>query len=373
MKILGIDTIFHDVCAAVMENDKVLSNEKISTSISSTSKLLLNFTSVHVKEIGEVLDQALKKANVSLDDISLIAVNNSGSLLSNVLVGLITANTLAYTKNIPIVDVGHQEAHIFSNWIERNADDFDFPILVFSASGGHSLYALISSNSFNFSILSEVKGIKGYSKSQAEFAGIGFLFSRVVIELGLIKSPGRLNGDGNFIAQLAAKGNAQRFNLLLKQKKVNSDCQFNFNELMNKVSWVIKKEKIKIKILSDEFIFDLAASFEDALSEIIANNTLLLAEECKVKEIHLVGGVSANETIRNKFVEKASLPEFKVRYPQRKAYCTDNAAMIANLGYCKFLQTPQKYIHQRHLGIKSDLVLERLAVDQFIKQNKGLD
>lgn len=373
MKILGIDTIFHDACAAVMDNDKVLSNEKIATSISSTSQLLLNFTAFHVKEIEEVLDQALKKANVSLDDISLIAVNNSGSLLSNVLIGLITANTLAYTKNIPIIDVGHQEAHIFSNWIERNADDFDFPILVFSASGGHSLNALISSNSFNFSILSEVKGIKGYSKSQAEFTGVGFLFSRVVIELGLIKSPERLNGDGNFIAQLAAKGNAKRFNFLSKPKRTDPYNQFNFNDLMRKVSWVIKKEKIKIKMLSDEFIFDLAASFEDALSEIITNNTLLLAEKYNVKEIHLAGGVSANETIRNKFVGKAKILEFRVRYPVRKEYCTDNAAMIASLGYRKFLQTPQKYIQQRHLDIKSDLVLERLAVDQFIKQNKRLD
>lgn len=373
MKILGIDTIMHGVCVAVAEDNKILSNEKKSTPMFLVNQSLLNLTAVHVREIGGVLEEALKKVNTSIDDISLIAVNNSGSLLSNVLIGLLTANTLSRIKNIPIIDVSHQEGHIFSNWIERNPADFNFPILVFSASGGHSLTALILKDNFKYDILFEIKGIKKDSKFGPEFVGIGLLFSKVVAELGLRNSKERLNGDGNYIAQLAAKGNAKKFNFFSDQEKNNLNLDFNFTRLIKKIKQVIRKKRKRGKALPCEFIFDIAASFEDSLAEIIVDKLYLLAKEHKAKEIHLVGGVSANETIRSKLAKKTQMMEIMCRYPEKKAYCTDNAAMIANVGYHKFMQDPQRYVKQRYLDIKSDLVLERLAIDQFAKQNKELD
>ena len=373
MKVLGIDTIFHDVCVAVIEGTKVLSNEKKSTTVSAVSDSLLNLVALHIREIGEVLRESLRKANVHMEDISLIAVNNEGSFLSNAIMGLVTANVLASLADIPIIDIGHQEGHVFSNWIGRDPEAFAFPILVFSASGGHNLIALISKDDFQFNTLMETKGIKGSSKAGAEFIGLGFLFSKVVIELGLVAAKERSIGDGNFISQLAAKGNANRFDFFLEQKKENISTSLDFNELINNVRRCVRKEKKWKKTLSNELIFDIAASFQEALAEIVSMKLLSLAERYKVKEIHLVGGVSANEAIRNKLAERAKRVGLLSRFPKEKSYCTDNAAMIANAGYYKFIKNPEKYIKQRCLPIKSDLVLERLAIDQFIRQNKKLD
>lgn len=372
MKVLGIDTIFHDICAAVMEDNKVLSNEKRSTSMSAVSQSLLDMVMLHIQEIGETLRETLQKADVRMEDISLIAVNNEGSFLSNALIGLVTANVLSSLEDIPIIDISHQEGHIFSNWIERNPAEFTFPILVFSASGGHSLIALVSRDDFRYDALVETKGIKGCSKSAAEFTGLGFLFSKVVIELGLGGAKERVYGDGNFIAQLATKGDANRFDFFLNQKKGDFMVSMDFKELLERVRRMIKKEKRWKKGLPDELVFDIAASFQEALAEGVSAKLLLMAEKYKAKEIHLTGGVSANEAIRTKLAEKAKRAGMISRFPKEKSYCTDNAAMIANVGYYKFIKNPEKYIKQRHLPIKSDLVLERLAIDQFIKQNKKL-
>lgn len=370
MKVLGIDTILHDVCVAVTENHKVLSNESISTPMSNAAQGLLCLTVSHVKEIGKILNKALSKARISLNDISLIAVNNSGSLLSNVLIGAITGNVLSQINDIPIVSVSHQEGHIFSNWIERDRFDFDFPILVFSASGGHNLIALITRDDFKFHIISETKGIKKKSRFIPEFVGLGFLFSQVVIALGLQGSKERKKGDGKFIAQLAKKGNPQRFIFVSKIKKNNMEPDFKF--LLKSVCKLIRREKRKKRMLANEFICDIAASFENALADGLSNFLYFLANKHHVKEIHLVGGLSANETIRNKLFEKAKTKGIMSRYPVKLSYCTDNAAMIATAGYYKFMQNPQKYNKQRCLDIKSDLILERLAINQHLKYNKSL-
>ncbi len=367
MKVLGIDTILHDVCIAVLENDRVLSNEIKHKSIPLVKDSLLTLTIDHTKEIGQVLEKALKKAGVSINDISLIAVNNSGSLLSNVMIGLITANTLSQIGDIPLIGVNHQEAHVFSNWIERKQDQFNFPILVFSASGGHSLTALIAKDNFNFKILSEIKGIKQDSKTGPSFIGLGSLFSEIVCHLGLKNAKERIKGDGQFISDLAKKGNNQKFNFHFQNRVRKQDI--GFIDLKNKVLEVIKQRNGK---LSSKFIFDLAASFENSLAEIIVDYLCFLAKKHKTKEIHLVGGVSANRVIRKKLIQKTKPLNLVGRYPKKKKYCTDNAVMTANLGYLRFKRDPEKYLKQRYLGVKSDLVLENLAVGQFLKQNRKI-
>jgi N6-L-threonylcarbamoyladenine synthase len=372
MKILGIDTILHDACIAVMDDNWVLSNEKSHTSMSLANQSLLTLTAIHVKEIGATLREALKKANISMNDISLIAANNSGSLLSNVLIGLIVANTLSATVDAPIIDVSHQEGHIFSNWIERNPADFNFPILVFSASGGHSLTTLLHKDDFKFNVISESRGIKGGIKNITEFAGVGFLFSKIVSWLRLNKYRDDICSDGDFISRLAKKGNPKRFIFTPKKEKKYFYLEPNLNGLMVYMYRLIRKEKTWHRVLSDKFSFDVAASFENALAEIITDYLCYLGREHKVKEIHLAGGISANEVIRSKFIMKTSTAGLTGRYPKMKLYCTDNAAMIANAGYYKFIQAPEGYAKNRYLDIKSDLVLERMAIEQFIKAGKRL-
>ncbi len=368
MKVLGIDTILHDVCIAVLENDRVLSNEAKHKPIHLVKDSLLTLTIDHIRETGQVLETALKKAGISIDEVSLIAVNNSGSLLSSVMVGLITANTLSRIGDIPLISIDHQEAHIFSNWIERKQNEFNFPILVFSASGGHSLAALIAKDNFNFKILSEVKGIRQNSKTRPSFIGLGALFSEIVCYLGLKNAKERIKGDGQFISDLAKKGDSQRFDFYSQNRIRKQDL--DFINLKNKVLKVIKQRKGK---LSSKFIFDLAAGFENSLAEIIVNYLCFLAKKHKTKEIHLAGGVSANHVIRKKLVQKTKSLNLIGRYPKKKKYCTDNAVMTANLGYLKFKRNLKKYLKQRHLGVKSDLVLENIAIRQFLEQKKRIN
>jgi N6-L-threonylcarbamoyladenine synthase len=367
MKILGIDTILHDVCIAILENGQILSNEIIHKPFPLVKDSLLDLTAEHVGETSQVLDKVFKKARISISDISLIAVNNSGSLFSNVMIGLITANTLSQIQNIPLVDVEHQEGHIFSNWIERDVNEFNFPVLVFSASGGHTLIAFITKDNFKFKVLSEVKGIKKGLKNKPGFVGLGALFSELVHYLGLQKSKQRIKGDGQFISDLAKKGNSQRFNFYSQSKVKKQDL--DFVDLRNSVIDMVKKRKGKLSL---RFISDLAASFENSLAEIVTSYLCFLAQKKRVKEIHLVGGVSANRVLQKKLIQKTRSLNLIGRYPSKEIYCIDNAVMIANLGYLKFKRDPGKYLKQRYLNIKSDLILEDLAVKQFLEQNKEL-
>jgi len=372
MKILGIDTILHDACIAIMDDSRVLSNEKSHTSMLLANQSLLTLTAIHVREIGATLRDALKKANIPMRDISLIAANNSGSLLSNVLIGLIVANTLSAAVDVPIIDVSHQEGHIFSNWIERNPADFSFPILVFSASGGHSLTALLHKDDFKFNVISESRGIKRGTKKIIEFAGVGFLFSKIALWLKLDKYRDDIGSDGNFIARLAKKGDAKRFIFAPKKEKECFCLESNFNGLMTYIYRLIRKEKIWHRVLSDKFIFDVAAGFENSLAEIITDCLCDLGRRYKAKEIHLVGGISANEVITSRLIMKTSMAGITGRYPKAKSYCTDNAAMIASAGYHKFIKDTKRYAKNRYLDIKSDLVLERMAIEQFTKAGKRL-
>jgi len=370
MVILGIDTILHDICVAVMEGNRVLVQIKKSKSISLARGSLLDLTSSHIKEIGGVIKRALEKAEISLDDISLICANNSGSLLSNALIGVVAANVISNVRYIPIIDVEHQEAHIFSNWIDRDEKEFKYPILVFSASGGHSLIGLIQKNNFKFKKITESRGIKDNSKTQPIFVGIGTLFSDVIYWLELGNSKKRKMGDGNFISYLAKKGDPNRFKtkLIQRKKEIDLGCR----EIRENVQEIIISERKKRKALSPKFISDLAAGFEDSLAENIIDNLCRLSEKYRAEEIHLAGGVSANRTLREKLTEKVKMLNILGRYPKEKSYCVDNAVMTANLGYLKFKRNPNKYLKQRNLGIKSDLVLENVAVSQFLGQNKEL-
>ena len=370
MKTLGVDTILHDACVAVMEDNRVLSNKRSSTSMMLANQELLTLTAAHVRELGAMLKISLKESNISISDISLIAANNAGSLLSNVMIGLLAANTLSAVGDVPIIDVSHQEGHIFSNWIERNPEEFKFPILVFSASGGHNLVALLNKGDFTPNIIFESKGIKNGSASITEFAGVGFLFSKIVLWLGLNKYRDDMCSDGSLIEQLAKRGDAKRF--VFTSAKDRFCLESNLKNMMKNIRSAIRKEKRWFRAPLDKFTFDVVASFENSLADIITDYLCYLGKKYKVKEIHLVGGISANEVIRNRLIVKTSTLGITGRYPKMKSYCTDNAAMIANAGYYKFIQAPKRYMNNRYLDIKSDLVLERVAIEQFIKSGKRL-
>ncbi|GAF69429.1 unnamed protein product, partial [marine sediment metagenome] len=139
MMTLGIDTILNTISVSIIKDNKVLVNKVIHRRVGEYKNSLLKLSVTHAQEIGKIISSALKEARLSIKDIILFAVNNEGSLFSNVIIGAVAANILSQIYNKPVIAVKHDEAHIFSNWIERNKTNFNFPIVVFSASGAHTL------------------------------------------------------------------------------------------------------------------------------------------------------------------------------------------------------------------------------------------
>ena len=363
MKVLGIDTILHDACASVVEDgNKVLSNIVKHTVMSSDS--LLDLTLLHSKELPVIIDRALKQAKVKPKEISLISVNNFGSFFSNIMVGINTANLLSQIYDIPLIGIHHQEAHFFSNWIERDFKEFDFPILVLSSSGGHSSIILVEDKNFNFREIVRIEGMQEKTKTKPNFRGIGAIYAFLINNL---KLGGRID-SGFLVSELAKGGDSCRFDFSRPNSAKIPDL--NFHWLERKIMKVIFQEKRRGGYFSKQFVSDICASFENNITSIIVNDLLRLAQKTKVKEIHLVGGISANNFLRNKLVKEARTQRILARYPKKKKYCTDNAAMVASLGYYKFKQNPKKYLQQRNVGIKSNLKLEKMAIEQKI--DKGL-
>ncbi|MFH1551570.1 MAG: hypothetical protein ABIC36_01665 [bacterium] len=366
MKILGIDTILHDVCVAIVEDGKsVLSNE-INHTIMESDKLY-RLVDLHLNEIGLVIQRALKKAKCRPDDISLVAVNNFGSFFSNALIGVVAAETIAMIFKKPLIAVHHQESHYFSNWLEREPSDFNFPILILSSSGGHSSIIKVSSNRFKFQELFVIDGMKKRSKDKPNFRGIGAIYGYVANALGI----GGPIGSAPIVSQYAKKGDKRRFNLF-QQMSGFDITKLDFSKMENLVTDLINQEKRANRRLSIKFISDLSASFEESMGQLIAESLIKLAKKEKVKEIHLVGGISANDTLRKVIGKQCLNQGLEFKYPKKKSYCTDNAAMIASFGYYKYqilsLKDRKKL---KHSGIKidSNLKLEQMALNQ--RQNKN--
>jgi len=362
MKILGIDTILHDVCVAVVEDGRfVLSNVNEHTVMKSDK--LYNLVDSHLNQIGPVIKRALTKSKCKMEDISLISVNNFGSFFSNVSIGLTAAEVLASVLNKPLIQVYHQEAHYFSNWLEREQSDFNFPILVLSSSGGHSGIIKILNNKFEFKELFRIDAMKRKSKNKPNFRGIGAVYSYLADALKI----GGPISSGPVISDYAKKGDKNKFNLT---KEIGSFdiTKLDFSKIEKIISKTISEKRKKKKNLSQKFISDLCASFEQTMGELISNGLLGLVEKEKIKEVHLVGGISANDNLRNILSKDCLAQNLEFKYPVKKSYCTDNAAMIASLGYYKYkllsVREKKELLKNHEIKINSNLKLEQMALNQ---------
>ena len=367
MKILGIDTILHDTCATVVEDGRFVLSNVVEHTIMDSVKLY-QLVDLHLNQIGPTIKKALKKAECRPEEIDLISVNNFGSFFSNTLIGVTSAETLAKIFDKPIITVHHQEAHYFSNWLERNPKDFNFPILVLSSSGGHSSIVKILNSNFEFKELYRIDGMEEKSKLKPNFRGIGAIYGYVADALKI----GGPIGSAPVIFEYAKNGDKTRFDFS-KEICYFDITKLDFSKMEKAVKGIISRELEKHPRLSHKFISDLAASFENSMAQLISDGLIKLAEQEKVKEIHLVGGISANDTLRKTIGEKCLAADLGFRYPKKKSYCIDNAAMIASLGYYRYQllsSKEKKQLLSRDIKIDSNLRLEEMALNQRkIKQN----
>ncbi|MDY6855724.1 MAG: tRNA (adenosine(37)-N6)-threonylcarbamoyltransferase complex transferase subunit TsaD [Thermodesulfobacteriota bacterium] len=311
MLILGIESSCDETAAAVVVDGKNILSNIINSQINIHSEfggVVPELASRrHVESIIPVIEEALNKANVTLDDIEGIAVTRGPGLIGSLLVGLSAAKSIAYVKGIPLIGVHHIEGHISAIFLEENQPDFPFIALV--VSGGHtSLYFVDHINT---------PQLLGQTRDDA--AGEAFDKVAKLLHLGY---PG-----GVVIDTLAKDGNPRAVDFpraLLSRDSLD----FSFSGLKTSVSNYVKSSPQEFVT---EKINDIVASFQEAIVDVLLAKTLNAAINNHVGAIVLVGGVACNTRLRIRLKKMASQEGLKVFIPS-PILCTDNAAMIAAVG-----------------------------------------
>lgn len=260
----------------------------------------------HVEAISNVMKKAVKDANIDINDIDAIACTYGPGLVGALLVGVSYAKALSYSLSKPLVGVNHIKGHIAANYITHK--ELKPPFLCIMMSGGNTQIIHVKDYT-SFEVL-------GKTRDDA----IGEAFDKVARVIGL-GYPG-----GPKIDKLAQDGVA---NIKLVKTHLD-DLNFSFSGIKTAVINLHHKNPNINKA-------DLAASFEETVSEILITNTKKAIEATGINTIVLAGGVSANSYIRSKFDELSKEEKINIFYPEMKL-CTDNGAMIAAAGYYEFIE-----------------------------------
>jgi len=323
MMILGIETSCDETAVAVLEGTGDPSPSAIklrSNIIASQIALHRQFGGVvpevasrcHVETIIPVMDQALSEAGVSLSDITVVAATHGPGLVGAVLVGLSAAKALALAQDIPFVGVNHIEAHMYANFIEH--PDLAPPFVCLVVSGGHS----------DLIYLKDYGDYEVMGRTRDDAAGEAF--DKVARTLGL-SYPG-----GPAIDLAAREGDSQavRFPRAFLEE---GSYDFSFSGLKTAVVNYVANARRKER---EVFVPDIAASFQEAVVDVLVTKTLRAACEIGVNTVALAGGVAANSRLRQELSRRAIEKGMDVRYPS-PILCTDNAAMVACVGYFRLV------------------------------------
>jgi N6-L-threonylcarbamoyladenine synthase len=316
--ILAIESSCDDTAAAVLCNDKVLSNVVANQLIHNQyGGVVPELASrAHQQNIVPVIEAALKKANIKKEQLSAIAFTQGPGLMGSLLVGSSFAKSMAMALNIPLIAVNHMHAHILAHFIEEEGfDKPDFPFLALTISGGHTQIVRVN-DFFDLTIIGETTD-----------DAVGEAFDKSAKILGL-PYPG-----GPLVDKHAQLGNPKAYPFT-KPKVPGLD--FSFSGLKTAILYFIQKKKIENPQFIDENLNDICASIQHTIIEILMDKLKMAVKETGIKQIAIGGGVSANSGIRNtlkateeKYGWKTFIPKFE--------YTTDNAAMIGIVGYQKFL------------------------------------
>lgn len=316
MLVLGIETSCDETAASVVKNGRSIRSNVVCSQIVHTKfgGVVPELASrEHIKTLLPIVQTALIQAEVDLKKIQGIAVTYGPGLVGSLLVGLSFAKALAYSLRIPFVGVHHIEGHIFANFLEHR--DLSPPFVCLVVSGGHSDLILVRKKG-EYEILGQTRD---------DAAGEAFDKVAKLLEIGY---PG-----GPLIDELSRKGDKDwaRFPRAYLEEK---SYDFSFSGLKTSVAlFVMKKPKNELNL----HINDIAASFQEAVVDVLVDKAINAVNNLKIKKIALAGGVARNSRLREKLGQKAKLHKLKVFYPS-PILCTDNAAMIAAAGDFYFSQ-----------------------------------
>lgn len=316
MKILAIESSCDETSIAVVEDGKHVLSNVTYTQIEIHKQYGGVVPEVasrhHIEKVTYVLEGALQKANITLDEIDAVAVTQTPGLVGSLMVGINTAKTIALAFNKPIIYVNHIHGHIYANYL---TNDFLFPLIALVVSGGHTEIVLMKDH-FDFEILGETLD-----------DAVGEAYDKIarVVNVGY---PG-----GPIIDKMAASGTPT---YKLPHVKLGKDSyDFSFSGLKSAVINLHNKAQMKGETLN---AFDLAASFQDAVVDVLVSKTKRAIEEYNCKQVIVAGGVAANKGLRKNMQQMVDqLENVTLTFPPFE-YCTDNAAMIGVAAYFQHLK-----------------------------------
>lgn len=315
--ILAIESSCDDTGAAVLCNDKVLSNVVAKQEIHELyGGVIPELASrAHQQNIVPVVAIALQKAGIQKTDLSAIAFTQGPGLMGSLLVGGSFAKSLSMALDIPLIAVNHMHAHILAHFIdEEGFDKPTFPFLAMTISGGHT--QIVKVNSFvDMKILGETTD-----------DAVGEAYDKTAKILGF-PYPG-----GPLIDKHAQNGNPKAYTFT--KPKVDG-LNFSFSGLKTQILYFIQKEVQKNPDFIKENIDDICASVQNIIIKILMDKIKLAVEQTGITQIAIGGGVSANYGIRKALKETETKYGWKTFIPKFE-YTTDNAAMIGIVGYHKF-------------------------------------
>jgi len=317
--ILAIESSCDDTAAAVLHNDKVLSNVVANQLIHNQyGGVVPELASrAHQQNIVPVIDAALHKANIKKEQLSAIAFTQGPGLMGSLLVGSSFAKSLSLALQIPLIAVNHMQAHILAHFItEEGFDKPTFPFLAMTISGGHTQIVKVN-DFFDMEIIGETTD-----------DAVGEAFDKSAKILGL-PYPG-----GPLVDKYAKLGNPKAFGFT-KPKVPGLD--FSFSGLKTAILYFIQKKKLENPNFIEENLNDICASIQHTIIEILMDKLKLAVKKTGIKQIAIGGGVSANSGIRNTLAEAEQKYGWKTYIPKFE-YTTDNAAMIGIVGYYNFLE-----------------------------------
>jgi len=322
MIILGIETSCDETSASVVEDGiKVHSNI-----VASQQELHTRFGGVvpeiacraHTDTIITVIDKAVTEANIKLSDIDAISVANTPGLIGALLIGLTTAKTLSWLLGIPLITINHLHAHIYASKIEH--EDIDYPAISLVVSGGHTSLFLTQSETRHTQVGGTIDDAAGEAFDKVgKILGLGY-------------------PAGPEIDTISQKGNGKA--ILFPRSYLKKDSlDFSFSGVKTAVLYHCMGQDSKntgeMPELKDREIADLAASFQEAVVDVLVNKTIFAATKFSARSIILGGGVACNSRLRQRLADAAKQRDIPLYYPSKKL-CMDNAAMVAGLAYHKY-------------------------------------
>lgn len=323
--LLGIETSCDETSAAVVADG----HRVLSSIVASQIDLHAKFGGVvpevasrkHVEFVNPVIQEALDKAGVTFNDLQAVSVTNGPGLLGAVLVGLCAAKSIAWARNLPLINIHHIEAHISALYLAY--PEIQYPFVCLVVSGGHS-------------DLIRVSGFGDYEilgRTRDDAAGEAFDKGARAMGLGY---PG-----GPIIDRLAKNGNPKAIDF--PRAVLDSPYDFSFSGLKSSVLRYMKETVEKPPIE------DIAASFQEAIVDALVDKLLSAAKDLHISQVALAGGVAANSRIKAVLNERAESLNLTAFIPA-PSFCTDNAAMVASAGYRRY-----------KMGMKADLSLDAFA------------